>query len=206
MCRSKIFSSFLFFVFLLGCSFSQAQVSQVKKVKASATRKNFSQFHMGYQVWQEAIDVKSAATESEMLTSLHGFRMGYSLHRPFNKVRWVAVYGFDLGFGVAKGAASSPLTDEVEDQNWFSGTFNPGLMYRSTSKSEIGLFVPITYRMIQWKVAEPFDPEKDSSFSAGITAAYVTRFNLRSSLMFTLTHQQLWTATIWGVGYQIDFR
>ncbi|MCC6138523.1 MAG: hypothetical protein IT287_07805 [Bdellovibrionaceae bacterium] len=79
-------------------------------------------------------------------------------------------------------------------------------MYRTTAKSELGYFIPITYRMIQWKVSDPFDPDRDSSFSAGVTAAYVNRFNLRSSLMVTLTHQQLWSATIWGVGYQIDLR
>ncbi|MCC6138862.1 MAG: hypothetical protein IT287_09525, partial [Bdellovibrionaceae bacterium] len=88
-----------------------SQDGQVKKIKPSTTKKNFSQIHMGYQLWQETIDVKSAGVESEMLTALHGFRLGYSLHRPFRNVRWVAVYGFDLGVGLAKGSAGSPLTD-----------------------------------------------------------------------------------------------
>lgn len=177
-----------------------------RKIKASTTKKKFSQFHVGYQVWQEHIDASSAGTESEMLAHFHGAKIGYSLHHPHKNVRWVTVYGADLGIGLTKGTATSPLTDEVEDQTWFSITAYPGLMYRSTSKSELGILIPVSWRMIQWKLQDPYDLDRDSSFSAGISLVYVNRFSLKSSMTVTLTHQQMWNATIWGVGYQIDLR
>lgn len=197
--------TFILISALLG-NYAVAQETTTKKVKATTTRKSFSQLHMGYQLWQEAIDATSAGTTSEMLTYLHGFRIGYSWHKPLRNVRWVTVYGADLGLGLAKGAAAAPLTDEVEDQSWFSITFNPGMMYRTTSKSEIGFYVPIAYRMIRWDLKAPFDLDRDSSFSVGVTGAYVSRFSLKTSMMVTVTHQQMWNATIWGIGYQYDFR
>lgn len=193
-------------VLLMFSPLSLAQQTKTKKVKATTTKKSFRQLHIGYQLWQEHIDASSGGTTSDMLTYLHGLRIGYSWHRPFKNVRWVSVYGADLGMGLAKGAATAPLTDEVEDQTWFSVTFNPGIMYRSTSKSELGLMLPISYRMIQWKVQAPFELDRSSSFSVGVTGAYVNRFSLKSSFMATVTHHQMWNATIWGLGYQFDFR
>jgi hypothetical protein len=202
---------FFIHTILLSCvlSFAHVAVAQntsTKKIKATTTKKNYTQLHVGYQLWQETIDASSGGTASEMLTYMHGFRLGYSWHRPFSNVRWVSVYGAELGMGLAKGTATAPLTDEVEDQTWFSVTFNPGLIYRGTSKSEIGLMLPISYRMIQWELQAPFDLDRGSSFSVGLTGAYVNRFTQKSSLMVTLTHQQMWNATIWGLGYQYDFR
>jgi hypothetical protein len=185
---------------------SVAQNTSTRTIKASATKKKFTQLHVGYQLWQETIDATSGATTSEMLTYMHGLRLGYSWHHPFKNVRWVSVYGAELGMGFAKGTAVSPLADEVKDQTWFSATFNPGIMYRSTSKSELGLMLPITYRLIQWKLQEPFDLDRSSSFSVGLTGAYINRFSLQNSFMVSVTHQQMWNATIWGIGYQYDFR
>ena len=183
-----------------------AQDAAPRKVKASITKKKFRQFTLGYQLWQETIDASSAGVNSEMLTYFHGFKAGYSWHRPLRNVRWVTVYGADFGFGFAKGAAMAPLTDEVEDQGWYSATVYPGLMYRGTSKSEIGIQIPLTYRIIQWKLDEPFDLDRKGSFSAGVSLMYVARFSLKSSMQVALTHQQMWDATIWSIGYQFDFR
>lgn len=178
-----------------------------RRVKAGVTKQRFRQVNVGYQMWQEKIDVSSNGTESQMLTHMHGVRIGIASHRPSNSsVRWVTVYGADLGLGLAKGAAKPPLTDEVESQGWLSVTVYPGLIYRTTSKSELGILLPVTYRNIQWKVDEPFEADRSSSFSAGVTGIYVNRFTLRDSMYVTLSHQAVWGATVWGLGYQVDFR
>jgi len=130
-----LFPMLLFLLIAVG-----AQAQEVRKIKATATRKNFSQLQIGYQMWQETIDAKSAGVGTEMNTHLHGVRLGYSWHRPWRgQVRWVSVYGVDFGMGVAKGAASTPLTDEVQNQPWYMVSLYPGLIYRSTSRSELGL-------------------------------------------------------------------
>ncbi len=187
-------------------SISQAQLKP-RRVKAGVMKENYRQVHVGYHMWQEKIDVSSDGVDAMMLTHFHGVRLGYSSHRPSSSnVRWVTVYGADLGLGLAKGAATAPLTDQVESQGWVSATVYPGLIYRSTSKSELGIQLPLVYRNIQWKLDKPFEADRSSSFSAGVTAIYINRFTLQNSMSITLTHQAVWKSTVWGIGYQIDFR
>lgn len=191
---------------LLVSSLSYAQEGP-RKIKAGVTKQQFRQLYVGYQMWQEKIDVSSNGVDSQMLSHFHGFRIGVASHRPnSSSVRWVTVYGADLGLGIAKGAALPPLTDEVESQGWLSLTVYPGLIYRSTSKSELGILLPVSYRSIQWQLDEPFEADRSSSFSAGVTGIYVNRFTLRNSMYITLSHQAIWKATVWGIGYQVDLR
>lgn len=202
------FSHWILFVALIVVSGGTAYAQEEpRKIKAGVTKQRFRQVHVGYQMWQEKIDVSSGNVDSKMLTHMHGVRIGYASHRPHNSsVRWLTVYGADFGFGLAKGAAEAPLIDEVESQGWVSATVYPGLMYRTTSKSELGILLPLSYRNIQWKLDKPFEAERSSTFSAGVTGVYVNRFTLKHSMAVTISHQAVWKATVWGIGYQVDFR
>lgn len=185
---------------------TETSAEGVVRKKATTTNKRFSQVHLGYQMWQESIDATTSGISSTMLTHFYGMRIGYSSHRPRKNVRWVDVYGVDLGLGVAKGTAAAPLSDEVSGQPWISLTAYPGRMYRSTSKSELGLLLPVSYRLTQWELQPPFELDRKSAFAVGVTALYVNRFSLRTSFSVALTHQFLLDATVLGIGYQVDFR
>lgn len=197
----------IFYFLFVVVATSSVQAQEVrKKIKASVTRQRYTQLHLGYQMWQESFDASSGGVPSEMLAHLHGFRLGYSWHKPLKNVRWVSVYGADFGFGMAKGTAATPLTDEVKSQPWYMATVYPGLIYRTTSRSELGVLLPLSYRRVQWDVKAPFELDKENSFSVGLTGLYINRFNLRNSFVVSISHQQMWSATVFGIGYQYDFR
>ncbi|MCB9073781.1 MAG: hypothetical protein H6623_09175 [Bdellovibrionaceae bacterium] len=191
-------------IFLFILSIAPPSYAQETQTRVHPLKKNFYQLNASYQIWQEVVDAKSTTT-STMRMQFHGFKLGASLHQPLNGIRWVGTYGLDLGLGIAKGKADSPLTDEVKDQPWLSLAFTPGILYRGTARSELGLVLPIVYRKVMWRVEAPFSVDA-KSFSAGLGGVYVQRFNLRNSFSVSVVHQQMWKTTVWSIGWQTDLR
>jgi hypothetical protein len=179
--------------------------AQKTRTKQHPLRKPYYQVNTSYHLWQETIDATTGPTSGEVLTQFHGFRVGASYNKPRKSVRWVESYSLDLGLGIAKGKATAPLIDEIKDQPWFSVAFTPGMVYRTTSKSELAFVLPVTYRMVQWDLQEPFELS-DKAFSVGLGGVYIQRFNLKSSLAISVVHQHMWNATVWSIGWQHAIR
>lgn len=173
----------------------------------SLLKKKYIQVSLGYHFWHESVEINSSGTDGQMSTQFHGFKFGGSYQKPFKQIRWVQYYGADFAFGKAKGTAEGALTDQLEDQPWLSATFSPGILYRSTAVSEIALVLPVAYRRVEWKLANNTNLEvNDTALSVGLGAIFTTRFNPYSSLAISMTHQHMWTATIWGIAWQYDFK
>ena len=134
-------------------------------------------------------------------------KIGANYQIPFRNVRWVQYYGADFQYGSVKGTGDGTLSDAVKDQPWMGLTLSPGLIYRSTAVSELGFMIPLAYRKVSWELDPAASLEiSDKNFSAGLGAIFINRFSRRSSLLLSLTHQQMWTATVWGIGFQYDFK
>lgn len=187
-------------------SLGAGKVTKKMPRRVPAIRKEYRQLHFGYQMNQETINATSSGVGTSMLTQFHGFRVGLGWHSPRRNLRWVRTYGVETSFGLAKGVTAPPAADLLREQPWLSVGASAGYMYRTTSKSEIGFALPVQYRAIFWEILPSLSLEKEQSFSAGLSAMYVARFDLKHSVQATLTHQYMWESTIWSLSYQYDFR
>ncbi len=205
----------LFVCCFLMSEISSAQETQVKTKKSRKTKtrglltKNYYDVSAQYITWQELVDASGTGITGNGRFQFSGYQFGLNKNKPFSSIRWVQQYSTQLTVGTAKGAGeSNTFTDEFKNQLWFSLSGSAGLIYRTTAASEIGLFVPLTYRMIQWELADnaAIELDKESSFSAGVGFQFVQRFTPRSSLVISVAHQVVWEATQWSLGYQFSLR
>lgn len=185
-----------------------------KSARKSATRnllqKKYYDFTAQYIVWQEKIDASGTGISGTGRFQFSGYQLGANLNRPFSKnIRWVSQYSAHFMFGTVKGnGESGSFADEFNNQSWMGGTAAATLIYRTSAASELALTVPVSLRAINWALADnaTIELEKELSFSAGLGFQYVQRFNLRSSLIAGVTHQFIWDATQWSIGYQYSLR
>lgn len=169
---------------------------------------NFWQVRVGWLFGQENIRLKSGANTADMETQSEGL-LASANYVLGSRTRWRQQYGIELGNGRLKGKGNTnEIPDELRGQVWFMFGIAPGINYRSSSVSEVGLSVPIHYRMIQWQLqgGSPLDPERDASFSVAARGHYIQRFSKKSALELSLTYHHLWQATFWGASWQIDFQ
>lgn len=187
--------------------------TKTKKSRKSKTRslltKNYYDVTAQYITWQEQVDASGTGITGSGRFQFTGYQFGLTKNKPFSSIRWVQQYATQLTVGTAKGAGeSNTFTDEFKNQTWFSLSASAGLIYRTTAASEIGVFAPISYRLIQWKFADnaAIELDKESSFSAGLGFQFVQRFTPRSSMVISVAHQIVWEATQWSIGYQFSLR
>lgn len=193
-------------LFFLIFSTGLAEESNSTSKKVSVLKKSYTSLSTSYLFWQEKMDVISNRTLGTMLMQFQGFKISYSYNKPFQNARWLHSYSGDFAFGNIKGSSlTTSITDELKDQSWTSFTASVGAIYRTSSASEILLSLPVSYKKPIWKLSSPLELD-DHPFSLGISGTFTARLNLHSSLSTSLTHQQMWGATIWSIGYQYDFR
>lgn len=176
--------------------------------KARATlRKKYFQGTFGYNLWHEAVAASSGGNDGNISMSFHGFKIGGAYLVPYKQLRWVQYYAADVSFGNTKGTGDGAITDQLREQPWYAATVTPGLIFRSTALSELGVILPLAYRQIDFKLDSGASLQVDDKpFSVGVGAMFINRFTTRSSLMLALTHQHMWNATIWGMTYTYDFK
>lgn len=201
---------------------AQAQKRTPAQRKSSATQsgpssattrapkpvRNFWQVRFGYTYGQENIHLKSGTAGADMETQSEGL-LGSVNYVLGSRSRWRQQYGLEVGNGRLKGKGNTiAIPDELRGQVWFLFGVAPGLTYRSSEFSEVGLSVPIHYRMINWQLqaGTTLDPERDASFSVGGRGHYIARFSPRSALELSATYHHLWQAVFWGASWQIDFQ
>lgn len=179
------------------------------KRPARSAPKTISGLRMTYLMWQEIIEVTNGPARTDMLTQSEGVQISYLRNIPFSNPRWNQVFTGDVAGGVLKGTGGTTLIpDSFGNQAWFMLSGSAGLRYRTSSISSVSLFVPLSYRMISWRL-EPgstTNPSKDSSFSVGLGGLFDIQFSPRNSFQAGLIHQHLWKATQWSIGLQRSFR
>lgn len=173
--------------------------------RVAAPAPNQLQVRLGASMWQENLKVRSGASQGNMETQSQGLvtSLGYII--PTGGRTWLQTYSVDFGFGAIKGKGrSSAVADELKGQLWLLGGFTPGLIYRTSPISAVGLMLPFTYRMIEWKLksGSSFNPEGDSSFSVGLSGVYINQLAKNHYLYTSVTYQTNWAATVWNLSWQ----
>lgn len=196
---------------LLIASFGFASYGQGKsRAKKRTPPRPYTQLRTGIVMWQEAIDLKKDASSAKMESQLIGPLFAYSYVRPVGKRnRWLQVYSAELGLGTLKGKGNSDsIPDELKNQPWYMVGVSPALIYRTTSVSEVGVVLPLYYRMIGWKLDPSLglDPDRDTSFSAGLGGVYTNRLTKTSHLHVALVRQHMWNSTQWMISWQMDIK
>lgn len=223
MCRFK--KSLLLILLLVGVNLAFAQEeddlepavhagaahgksSHAKRaVKRGRTDRHW-QVRPGLAFWQESIDLRSGADSARMQTQSEGILVDVAYAITPYRSRWRQIYGFEFGNGRVKGKGNTlNIPDELRGQTWIIAGASASLMYRSSLYSEFGLIAPFNYRSITWalKSGSTLDPDKDTSFSIGLGAAYLVRFDRRQGIHFAMIRHFGWDATMWTASYQLGF-
>lgn len=187
---------------------SSAKAGSTKKKNVRPPAPNQLQFRMGGVIWQENIKVRNGASQGNMETQSQGLVGSLAYLIPTGGRTWLQTYALDFGFGAIKGKGrSAAIADELKGQLWLLGGFTPGLIYRTSPISAVGLMLPFTYRMIEWKLkgGSSFNPEGDSSFSVGISGAYINQLSKNNYLYLSTTYQTNWAANVWNLSWQYKF-
>lgn len=187
----------------------EAEITIKKEPRAGKTvPPNQLQMRLGGALWQENIKVRNGASQGNMETQSQGFVTSLAYLIPTGGRTWLQHYSFDFGFGAIKGKGrSAAIPDELKGQLWLTGGVTPGLIMRTSPISAVGLMLPITYRLIEWKLkgGTSFNPENDSSFSVGVSGVYINQLSKNHYLNLSLTHQVQWQANIWNLSWQYRF-
>jgi hypothetical protein len=208
----EIFLQKLIFIFILvfsGLSYGQTHRSTMKLTKKPRTHgKSYYQWGVHILLSQEEVAATRAGVTEKLVTQFQGISMKLTKRIPTSHIRWQWSHSADLAMGIlhTRGAATSVVPDTLRNQPWYAATLNPGFIYRTTSVSEIGMGIPLTYRMIRWSLNDPtLTMDKKSSFSYGVSAIYINRLTQNSSLEASFTHQINWNSTIWSLGWNHIF-
>jgi hypothetical protein len=156
-------------------------------------------------IWQEKIEATRDSSTRKILMQLHGLTFDFIYNKPFkSNSRWIQSYMAQGAFGFLKGAGAYPeIRDQLKDQLWLMATLGPSLIYRTTPATDIGLMLPLTYRMINWSLEEntTLKMDRENSFSAGLGLVYNNRLSNSTNLRLQITNQYLWQATMWSFAY-----
>lgn len=201
--RSVLF--IIFTVVLVHGQVGQATTATTKKKAKSVRPATYSRMGLSMGLWQESIEAKKAGVRTKIEMQSHGLRLHYNYNIPYTRSNWRQVYGGELGYGYIKGkGALTTIADELEKQPWISLTFSYGWLYRTTPVSDVGVAVPLTYRMISWDLesGSGLKMDRENSFSAGFSLLYMNRFSEKSAINISLTHHYMWDTTIWAMGWE----
>lgn len=180
-------------------------MAQTKLEKTTNSPSTQMHMRMGALIWQESLKVKSDTSQGFMETQSQGINGSVGWLRPLSGRQWLYSYGLDFAIGAIKGKSNTPgIEDEIKGQMWLMGGFTPGLIYRTSPISQVGLMLPLSYRWIEWKLknGSSFNPDGDTSFSVGLSGVYVNQLTKRSYLYLAVTYQTNWAATIWNMSWQ----
>jgi hypothetical protein len=165
-------------------------------------------FRLGGVIWQENLKVRNDTSQGNMETQSQGIVTSFAYLIPTGGRTWLQSYSFDFGFGAIKGKGrTAAIPDELKGQLWLMGGFSPGLLYRTSPISAVGLMLPFSYRLIEWKLKDgsSFNPEGDSSFSVGLSGVYINQLTKNNYLYLSVTHQTNWAANVWNLSWEYKF-
>jgi hypothetical protein len=162
----------------------------------------FSDFELGAMTWQEDIQAHRSIFNTPITMQFVGLKGDYSYNHFFTPT-WRYHHTVEFAFGNVKGQGTIPqIGDVLRDQAWLMAGVSPGLMWRTSPRSELGFGLPLLYRYIYWHIQKDsgFAIDRGSSVSVGVSAMYVVRFTTRHSLHIEVAQQHMWNAVIWSGG------
>lgn len=167
----------------------------------------FKEFGIGALVWLEKVSAKRDGVSTDMQMMFQGVTLNYNRNSFIGETGWRQLEAYEASAGIAKGKGNATsIEDEVKNQMWFSGVYQRGWIYRTSPVSEIGFFIPGALRYTQWKLGDSdLKMQKQFAFSVGVGSEFLFRINKRSSMKLSVTHQALWSTTIWAAGYNRVF-
>lgn len=181
---------------------SEASASAPSKVRGPYWSAGF-----GLVLWQEAVELHRGASLARMQTQFKGLSFHGDYNRTLPNSYWQQLYSFEFAYGALKGQGDQPaIPDRLDNQSWYMASFRPGLIYRTSPVSRMGLFAPVMYRKIQWNFnAGSGLTASDKAFSIGLGAMFIQRFSKQSSMVLSLVHQHMWATNTWAAAYNYEF-
>lgn len=169
------------------------------------SRRHSSNVAINAHSWHESIDLKQDTSTSKMLSQIKSLMFAYDFNLSRPGSLWHYWFGIDVGAGLLKGKGAGPLLDQFNDQPMILAAARLGMVYRSSPAARVGIFIPATYRQIQWAYDKGSSIKAaDQPFSAGVGLVYQLRLTKKIALQSTLVRQHMWNANIWGVGLNLE--
>lgn len=155
--------------------------------------------------WQETIKAKRNGEKDTFPSQFFGISTVFTRREKIHQFpRWLLTFGLEGAIGVVNATGTSPdFNDKVLNQPWFSLGVIPGIIYRGTSVTDIYLGIPLTNRWTFWKVKEPLEMDRESSFSEGVSLLAASRLTPTMTFVAGFIHRSQWYATQWQVGFDI---
>lgn len=209
-CDGDTLLKYFLFIFLIN-STALAQAPKAKTKTSSLKSylsKSFLQTNVGLTYWQETIDISNTTSSGQLAAFFEGLDFQATYLKPRQSLRSLYTYTGLLALGGAKGTASGGLSDEFAQQKWLKVGFAPGILYRTGMRTELGIRIPLEYRLTFWEVTAGSNVKIDrsNSFSYGISGVFAARYSLRAAIAATLTYHHVWQTSVWSVSWQYDFR
>lgn len=193
---------FIIFVFSTEGVAAGKKLSQVRRFLST----EYKAWDYGLTTWQESFNVESFGNKDLMTTRFEGLVLAYTWNKPFKKkLRWLRMYGLEGDLGYLKGSALKGAGDQVKNQMFLMASGFYGYRYRTTMRSEVNFFMPLTIKTVMWSVEDSLKIE-DQMYSVGLGGSFTFRMGLRSSISLQLSHQFMWDASVWSFRYTRDLR
>ena len=197
---SRIVFISVFLFALEGHSATRAQKRLYRYLKSP-----YSTWSLGLTNWQETIDIQSDAQAATLETSFTGLSFGCLRQKPFKKLKWIRSYGATFDLGVAKAQAGFPAVDRLKEQPWLRANLQYGYVYRTSFRTNIAFYVPVSYKHLLWDIEDNLTVN-DDAFSIGLSGRYDYKYSSKLTITFGLEHQFMWNASIWSINLAREFR
>lgn len=177
-----------------------------KPKKQSFLQQKYKEFHFGLSQITDRFDVDSGGTKGSLRSQMQGLNFTYTFYSPSQNPKWLYSYGLGATIGVAKGVPEpfqAPfLGYEAKNKIWFAGHFITGIDFRHSFRSRVGLFIPLSFRMLDFGFDDSLKVLSNDPFSFGVGARYIHAHSIKHSFSFSFAHQITWASTTWDLSWQ----
>ncbi len=180
-------------------------------VKQTANKNNRPPSYWSMQLgpkfvfWQETILSTGGATPTEFPTQFYGVSATTTFRKSINSLRWYQAHSIDVMLGQAHGYGNDlSAKDNLRNQPWYGFLASPGILYRTTTVSDVTLSVPFSYRKISWTDQATLKFGKESLFSYGLGLNGVIRLSAATQFVTRVVYQADWASTMWMAGFDFS--
>jgi hypothetical protein len=205
------FLKIILLIFFMGSLSIQADAkgnASKKRLYRYLTKKSF-QVGMGVGFWQQEVGLYQRGATEKMNVSYKGVELNANYVKPSRKnIHWIYGLNAKVTFGQAKGLAQGAINEDFGNQNFTDFQFSPTVLYRSSLRTEFGLYFPIGYRMTFWQppVQRDISAEDENLFYYGYGLTMITRYNLKNAIVISAAYQHNIGTARWSIGWQYDIK
>lgn len=186
---------------------SQRAQSTKPATKISAYQRTYKELHLGLNLVTDKFGIDVEGDKADLRGMMQGLSLTYTFYRPSRNISWLYSYGLGATIGMLKASPNPFQTpfagQELKNKIWFMGSFVPGLDFRRTFRSRIGVFAPVVFRVIDFGYDEDTVRSFDNDpFSFGVGVRYVNVMSTRNSFSLSFAHQIVWSSSTWEFVWQ----